>query len=118
MSDGDRVNGSGVFTHGVGLGGGSDNSIYYFYTLGDLAEDDVVFRKIIVLVHDEELRAVGIGARVGHGNSATGVFTSERFVCKFIAWSASAGASRITALDHETVNGAVEDGVVVEIIFG
>ena len=43
LSDGDRINGSGVFTHGVGLSGGGGNDINYFYTLGDLTENNVVF---------------------------------------------------------------------------
>ncbi len=118
MSDGDGINRGRVFTHGVGLSGGSGNSIDYLYTLSDLTKDDVVFRKIVILMHDEELGTVGVGTGVGHGNGATSVFTSEGFVCKFVTWSASAGAGRVTALDHEAVNGTVKDGVVVEVVFG
>lgn len=117
MGDGDRVNWCGVFTRRIRLGGGGGNGINHLYTLSDLTEDDVVFRKIVVLMHDEELRAVSVGTGVGHGNSATGVLASKRFVCEFVTWSTGASASGVAALDHETAKSTVEDGVVVKIVF-
>lgn len=118
MSDGDWVYWGGVFTHRVGFSGGGGDGIDYFYSLSDLTKDNVVFGKILVLMHDEELRAVGVRSGVGHGNSTTKIFTSEGFVCKLVSWSTCTGTSRITALDHEAIDGAVEDGVGVKVIFG
>ena len=69
-------------------------------------------------MHDEELGTVGVRTRVGHSNGATEILASERFVGKFVSWPAGTGTSRVTALDHEAVNGAVKDGVVVEVVFG
>jgi len=68
-------------------------------------------------MHDEELRPVSIRTRVGHGNGATEIFTSKRFVFEFVPRSACTGAGGVTTLDHEAVNGAVEDGAVVEVVF-
>lgn len=117
LGDGDRVNWCGVFTHRIRLGGGSGNGINHLHTLSDLTEDDVVFRKSFILVHDEELRPVSIRSRVSHGNSATGVLASKRFIGKFVTRSTGTSASGVTALDHETVKSTVEDGVVVKIVF-
>lgn len=118
MSDGDWINWGGVFSHRVGFGGGGGDGINHFYSLSDLTKDDVVFGKILVLVHDEELRAIGVRSGVGHGDGATKIFASEGFVCKLVSWSACTGAGRITTLDHEAINGAMEDGVGVKVIFG
>lgn len=69
-------------------------------------------------MHDEELRTISVGSGVSHSNSATDVFTSKRFVVEFITWSTGAGTSRITTLNHETIKNAMEDGVVIEVVFG
>lgn len=69
-------------------------------------------------MHDEELRTISVGSRVSHGDSTASIFASEGFVVKFVTWSTSTSASRVTALDHEAIESAMENGVVVEVVFG
>lgn len=87
LSDGGGISGRGVFSSGAGLGGGGGNGVDNVHTFDDLTKDDVVLRKVIVLVHDEELGAISVGAGVGHGNGATGVLASDRFIVKTVAGS-------------------------------
>src|SRR5580693_6332722 len=68
---------------------------------------------------DEELRAVGIGAGVGHRELAGLVEFVRRafgFVLELIAGATHTGARRITALDHELGDHAMEDGSIVETV--
>ena len=65
---------------------------------------------------DEELRAVGVRARVGHRQQARLVELEVRpeLVLEAVAGIARAGAQRIAALDHELRDDAVELDPVVE----
>lgn len=98
------------------MSGGGGDGVDDVHALNNLTEDDVVLREIVVLVHDEELGPVGVGTSVGHGDGATGVLASKRFVIETVAGSTGASASWVTTLDHETVDDTVEDGVIVEVI--
>jgi hypothetical protein len=69
------------------------------------------------LHRDEELGAVGVGARVGH-RQQTGLVEAQlrvELVLELVPGAAPAGSRRVTALDHETVDHTVEDRVVVEL---
>src|SRR5699024_51098 len=65
---------------------------------------------------DEELRAVGARAGVGHGQFIWFVKVEFRveLVFELIAWAADTATQWVTALDHEVWNDAVENGAVVE----
>jgi len=66
-----------------------------------VAKDGVVGGKVAVAADDEELAAVGIGARVGRGDGAPGVVDAgEVLVREVIARAASAAAGGVTALQH------------------
>ena len=67
-------------------------------------------------MHDEELGAVGVWSSVGHGDGATSVLAGERLISKSVARSTSTITFGVTALNHETFNDAVKDGVVIEVI--
>src|ERR1017187_4039292 len=70
---------------------------------------------------DEELRAVGVGPGIGHGEFARLVEFVRRalgLVFKLISRSARARALRIAALNHEVGNHTVKNGSVIEAVFG
>src|SRR5437764_15346822 len=60
--------------------------------LEQLAEDRVVRRERVVGVQHEELAAVRVGARVGHGQGAALVAASYGLVLEALPWAAPAGA--------------------------
>jgi hypothetical protein len=80
----------------------------------DVAEDGIVWRETDAVDHDEELRAVGVAASVGHGDDTLTVRRFHRIVLELVAWTAHAGTGRIAALDHEAWDDAVENRAVVE----
>jgi len=106
----------------VAIYGASGYGIYDIHAGDDLAENSVVVRKRSVLVHDEELAAIGVWARIGHGDRAsdiTGLIRRRRgiqFIGELIAWSSPASASRIATLDHEAGDDAVEYRTVIEAL--
>src|SRR5262249_1471595 len=68
-------------------------------------------------IGDEELRAIGICAGVGHGKDAFGlVLEGERawLVGPFIARAARAGAGGVAALGHEATDDTVKRRSVIE----
>ncbi len=96
---------------------GSDNVI----AGDDLSEDDVAAVQVrSVGGADEELRAVGVGASVGHGQAARAEVLSgtaaERLVCEFLTVdglaAGSIAASEVTTLTHEAGDNSVERGVL------
>src|SRR5665213_2071130 len=86
----------------------------------DLAEDGVFAGEPAgVGDRDEELRTVGVGAGVGHGELAGFLEVlggGLGFVRELVAGAAHAGAFGVAALDHEVGDDAVEDGAVVELV--
>ena len=67
---------------------------------------------------DEKLGAVGVGARVGHGQSpGSAVLEFEVFVRELLAVDGLAAgavaAGEVAALDHEVLDDAVERGALV-----
>ena len=67
---------------------------------------------------DEELRAVRVGAGVGHRQRAPDDLVVVELVLEGVAGTAGAGALRAPALDHEVLDDAVEDEPVVEALGG
>jgi hypothetical protein len=65
---------------------------------------------------DEELRAVGVGPGVGHGQVAGPVEAARaaHLVLELVAGAAPAGPERVAALDHEVGDDPVEDRALVE----
>ena len=67
---------------------------------------------------DEELRSVGVGSSVGHGQETrSGVLQLEVLVVELLSvdglTSSSVSGSEISSLDHEVGNNAVEDRTLV-----
>ena len=71
-------------------------------------------------VGDEELRAVGVRAGIGHReNARAGVLQrGMEFIGKLVAWAAGAGAVWASRLNHEVRNNAMELQSVVKAFFG
>jgi len=69
---------------------------------------------------DEELTAVGAGSGIGHGEETATVVleTGSELVGEFVTGPPHAAACRITALDHEIRNDAVEGDSIVESAAG
>jgi hypothetical protein len=67
-------------------------------------------------VSDEELRTIGIGSGVGHGEDARLVVAAVGFALAFelIAGVSGAGAEGAAALDHEVGDNTVEAQPIVE----
>jgi hypothetical protein len=65
---------------------------------------------------DEELRAVSVGAAVGHREHAGAVVGEVvvELVFELVAGAAAAGTGRVAALDHEVLDDPVELDVVVQ----
>ena len=87
----------------------------------DLAEDGVLAGEVRCRGDgDEELAAVGPGARVGHGQQTWLGEGDGRddFVLEPVARAPGSSAGGVAALDHETVYDAVEDNAVVEFFAG
>ena len=81
-----------------------------------LAEDGVLAVKVRSgQVCDEELRAVGVGACISHGEDAGLVVATVglALTLKLVAWSTGAGACGAAALDHEVRNHTMESESVV-----
>ena len=64
----------------------------------------------------EKLAAVGAGARVGHRkNSGLAVFqVGTEFVRELITGAASAGTERVSTLNHEVFDDAMENGSIIK----
>ena len=67
---------------------------------------------------DEELRTVGVGTSIGHGQQTrTGVLQLEVFIRELLAVNAFASSTisvgEVTTLNHEVRNNTVENGVLV-----
>lgn len=108
----------GSFTKIVYSYWGSGNFIQDIKTGRDMPKDHVVVGKSIVLMHDKKLTAVGIGAGIGHSNSATRVLALKVFIFEFVSGSPTASASGISALDHKALYDAVKDRFVIKFGFG
>jgi len=67
---------------------------------------------------DKELAAISVGTGVGHTQQSWFVVgqITGKFTGIFVAWVASAGARRVTTLDHKTRNDPMENQVVIETL--
>ena len=80
-----------------------------------VAEEAVLLRKTRLITEtNEELGAVGVWARVRHGNGAISVIALNRFIGEFVTRTTGAIACRASTLDNETGDDAVECESVVE----
>ena len=70
--------------------------------------------EIVVDEVDEELGPPGVGAGVCHRDGPAIVpVAGGKFVLYRVARSAASGTGRVAALDHETIDDAVEDHAIV-----
>src|SRR3954467_4291642 len=90
------------------------------HAVDDLAEDGVlaVEPRRLARGDQEELRAVGVRAGVGHRQRAADDLVLVDLVLERVARTAGAGALRAAALDHEVADDPVEDQPVVEAVTG
>src|ERR1022692_4651402 len=92
--------------------------VHHVAALNDLAEDGVPAVEVGG-GHggDEELRPVGPGTRVRHGQQVGPVEGEIRveLVGELVAGTAGTCSERVTALDHEVRDDPVEDRPVVEL---
>ena len=105
----------------AGRGGGDRVDDLAAGAVGDLAEDRVLAVEVRRRADgDEELRAVGAGAGVGHRQQVRLVELQlgVELVGELVARAAGAGAQRVAALDHEAADDPVEDRAVVELVGG
>src|SRR5438874_1233335 len=86
----------------------------------DIAEQVVELLQLLAVVNgaDEELTAVGIGARIGHRHRAGRVLPRHRLVLELVARSTRAIALRVAALDDEIGFDAVKLEAVIKLISG
>ena len=98
---------------GVVLADGIDDVLSF----GGLAKDGVLAVEVgSGAVGDEELGAVGVGSRVGHGKDARLVVATVglALALELVAWAAGARALGASALDHEVGDDAVEFQAIVK----
>ena len=112
LGDGDLLGGL------AGLGAETLDLLHDVHTLGHGSEDDVLAVEPVGLDGaEEELRAVGVGAGVGHGQNARAsvaqveVLVRELLAVDGLAASAVA-AGEVATLAHEVVDDAVEVGAL------
>src|SRR3989344_4488505 len=96
----------------------------HIHATRDAAEDGVlVIKGNVERRVDEELTAVGVGARIGHGNGANIIFIARIYlIVECISWAAGPPARHlcvvfgewIATLDHESLDDTVEFGAIVE----
>src|SRR5580698_796712 len=82
-----------------------------------LAEDGVsAVQARVGHLSDKKLRAVGAGTsiRVGEASGTIELEVIRGFILESVAGIAGAGAHRVTALNHEVWNYAMEDGAVIK----
>ncbi len=111
LDDLDFLDGTILATGRVGFDFANDG-----HAFKDLAEDDVLSVEPGGFGGgDEELGSVGVGSSVSHGKRTDEVLDLEVFILELLAVDALAAHSvahgDVTALQHELLDDAVEDGV-------
>lgn len=107
----------------AGLGAITFNLLDNFHAFNDLTEDNVfVVQPGGLNGTDEELRTVGVGSSIGHGqDTGAGVLQGEVFISELVAidgFTASAVViCEITTLTHEVGNDTMERGALVTETF-
>ncbi len=113
---------------GEGVGAVADNrDAHHLVALLDhvddmLSFDDLAEDAVLVVepwggdMGDKELRAVGAGSRVGHGQDAGALVAQAgvELVVEAVAGAAATVTARVAGLDHEVVDDPVETDAVVE----
>src|SRR5690606_15969046 len=109
-----RLSASPRYDRGVG------DVVEHLAALGHLPEDRVVLLEAIteVIMHDEELAALGVGTGVRHRQGTAHVVEviARQLVLEPITRPAGARAGRIATLHHEARDDAVDRSDVVESI--
>ena len=101
------------------------DTVYHVHSFDHLAERGVASVKMRSrLVHDEELAAAGIGMHSPcHGKYAGGMrqivgyAVLGKLAFDRVAGTAHTGSVGASALDHETIDDAMEDQAVIEAFF-
>ena len=121
FSDFDAFNHHRLYRAVTGSGGGCGDGVHNFLGLwvSDLTENGVMVGQVTscVRIHsDEELRTVGAGASIGHGQQVRTVKAQlgVELVGELVAGATATGAGGVAALDHEAINDTVEDRPVIE----
>ena len=119
--DGDRLEHHVGFRAVVGVGFGGSDLTDDVHTVDDLPEHRVATVEVRRRVErDEKLRAVRVRPRVSHAEDARAVVGQlvVELVVELVAGTTAAGAGRVATLDHEAVDDAVKENVVVERLIG
>ena len=106
------------------IGRHARNAVEYVKAVGELAERRVRPVEVRrVPVHDEELRACGVGMHgASHGNDTSGVLQRvlyavlRKFALDLIAGTAHTRTGGVAALDHEACDNSVEDESVIKAL--
>ena len=89
--------------------------LYDVHTLDHFPEHGVLAREMgRVCQVDEKLRAVGVGAGIGHGERASDRSLRAELIFELVSRAAGAGALRAPALEHEVLNNPVKNETVVK----
>src|SRR2546426_1797663 len=86
----------------------------------NVTEQVVKLLQLLAVVNgaDEELAAIGVGARIGHGHRAGRVLAGHRLVVELVAGPTRAIALGVAALNYEVGFDAVKLEAVVELVAG
>src|SRR5437879_2585002 len=96
------------------------NLLSHIQPLDDMPKKIIRLLQSLCIVSgtDEELTAIGIGARISHGHTASRVIgiSRHRLVSKFIARATRTITKRITTLDDELGDDTMENHAIIEVM--
>src|SRR5947209_1820429 len=96
------------------------NLLSHIQPLNDMPKEIIRLLQSLCIVSgaDEELTAIGIGARISHSHTASCVISISRYrlVSKFIARATRTITKRITALDDKLGYDTMENHAIIEVM--